>query len=498
MENSQVTQRDEHFGYSDEIQAKIVAMLLFDEAKFNELKEIILPEHFDNPVHQDMVKIAYSFYKKYKQRITEDELLEELDSLLWADKKLPIEEYLRVAEKIINLGREGDYAFAYDKLVEFAKDRAYRNAAVNSVDMIRSKNYEKITKMFKQADEIGKRDNEDLDTVNLSDVKIKRISWFWENRIPRAKLSFIVGNPGVAKSYFTMMLAAHTTTGKPWPTRPPCPTPPERGRVIILTAEDGLEDTVAPRVESCGGERDKVWVIKGTKEGSDGSRTFNLLTDLRKLEQLIEKLKDVRLVIIDPVSAYLGVGKAVDTHKDKDVRGALAPVVALAEKYDVTIIGVVHLNKTKDLQAIYRVTGSMAFVAAARSVWLIERDRQDKTIKHFVPVKCNLSVGDPGGLSFIISSNRIEFLEGESEYDADTILAPEDKRTRKKGMVQKFLLNFIEGKTEVDAGEVISEAKKEGISDATLNRAKIDMGIKSEQVWDNKQKKWVWKLPSWK
>jgi putative DNA primase/helicase len=295
-----------------------------------------------------------------------------------------------------------------------------------------------------------------------------------------------------------MMLAAHTTTGKPWPTRPPCPTPPERGRVIILTAEDGLEDTVAPRVGSCGGERDKVTVIKGTNEGSDGYRTFNLLTDIRKLEHLIEKLKDVRLVIIDPVSAYLGVGKAVDTYKDKDVRAALMPVSSLAERYNVTVIGVVHLNKGKELQAIYRVSGSMAFVAAARAVWLIGRDPQDKTIKHFVPVKCNLSVEDPGGLSFIISSNRIEFLEGESEYDADTLLAPREKRMSKQGIAQRFLMDLAEGKTEVDAREAISKAKKGGISDATLGRARIDMGIESKQVWDNKQKKRVWKLPSGK
>jgi RecA-family ATPase len=189
---------------------------------------------------------------------------------------------------------------------------------------------------------------------------------------------------------------------------------------LLLTAEDGISDTVVPRLIANEGDKSLVTVIEGMR-GKKGDRMFNLQADIQELEKELDRIGNVRMIIIDPISAYLG--SMINSHKDQDVRGLLGPVAKLAEEKNIAVIGVMHLNKSLDLNAIYRVSGSMAFVAAARAVWLVFKDEEDKSLRHFNFLKCNLT-GEAIGFSFRIEEKKVVYQEGGMTPSVNEALAP--------------------------------------------------------------------------
>jgi len=204
-----------------------------------------------------------------------------------------------------------------------------------------------------------------LITRRVSDIESKPVSWLWHGRIARGKVSIIAGNPGLGKSQVTASIAAIVTTGGRWPVdRSEC-TP---GDVIFLSAEDDPADTMRPRLEAAGADLHRVHVMDAvisgyTGEGKQQNRAFNLQTDIEALSAKLAELEGVAAVVIDPITAYLG---DVDSHRNAEVRALLAPLSDLAAKHRVAIIGVSHLNKAAGTEVLMRVTGSLAFVAAAR------------------------------------------------------------------------------------------------------------------------------------
>ena len=223
--------------------------------------------------------------------------------------------------------------------------------------------------------------------ISLDSIEPEPVQWLWHNRIPLGKLSLIVGDPGNGKSFLLIYLAAHITTGEAWSDF--C-SPIQKGSVVILTAEDGLADTVRVRADAAGADVSRIKILEGIINKEGEQEYFNLVEHLPALEQAIKKTNDVLLVGIDPITAYLGI---IDSHKNSSVRGALAPLASLAEKYKTAVIGITHLNKKIDTHAIYRPMGSLAFTAAARSVWAVARDENDETMnrRFFSPLKTNLS-----------------------------------------------------------------------------------------------------------
>src|SRR5579862_3079664 len=209
-----------------------------------------------------------------------------------------------------------------------------------------------------------------LTTRRLSDIEAQPVSWLWPRRIARGKTTIIAGNPGLGKSQITASIAAIVTTGGRWPVdRSHC----EPGDVLFLTAEDDPADTLRPRLEAAGADLTRVHVIDGvirgyTGDGSGKSRAFSLENDLQALGAKLNELGNVAVVMIDPISAYLG---NVDSHKNADVRSLMAPLGELASRHSVAIIGVSHLSKAVGAQALMRVSGSLAFVAAARAAYLV-------------------------------------------------------------------------------------------------------------------------------
>ena len=234
---------------------------------------------------------------------------------------------------------------------------------------------------------------------------------------------------------------------------------------------------------------------------------FSLVTDLQLLRKAIKRIGDVVLIIIDPVSAYLGVGR-VDSRSATDVRGILTPLKDLAEKLHVAVIGIAHFNKKDDIKsALLRVSDSIAYVAAARHVYAVLDDPEDKNSKLFVKAKNNLArdtkalrygmsvktVGHDVKLGVDITAPYIVWHPQHVEITANEAMQAAEGRTRKRE-AKEFLLERLEA-GPVDSDDIIEEAKQEGIAEMTLRRAKKELGIKSRKQQGVSDAPWVWELP---
>lgn len=325
--------------------------------------------------------------------------------------------------------------------------------------------------------------------VNLADVMPEAVTWLWPGRIARGKLTLVVGDPGLGKSYLTQDAAARTSRGLPWPdgSLAPC------GDVVILTAEDGLADTIRPRFDVLGGDPARVHVLTGIRTG-DRERGVDISQDLAHMESLMVRVK-ARLVVIDPVSAYLG---KADSYRDTEVRAVLAPVASLAERTGAAIIGVMHLTKGQQRQAIHRTQGNVAFVAAARAVFAVAEDREDPTRRLFLPVKMNIAPKPPGLAYRLVASGDVARLEWETEpvdVNVDDALAgPELPGDRSEREEAKDFLRDLLTDGAVSANEVKKHAKAAGIADRTLFRAKTDLAVKVEKT--GFRDGWTWALPA--
>lgn len=262
--------------------------------------------------------------------------------------------------------------------------------------------------------------------VRVSSVQPQPIRWLWQGRIARGKVTLVAGNPGLGKSQFTAYLAARVTKGGPWPVRE---GRSPMGSVIMLSAEDDIADTIRPRLEAAGADIERVHVLTAVRD-ADAVRSFNLGRDLAHLEKALQQLGDVVLIIIDPITAYMA---GTDSHKNSDVRALLAPLAEMASRHGAAIVVISHLNKGGGAgDAMGRITGSIAFSAAARAAFLIQKDPEDGNRRLFLPMKNNLGVDDLG-LAFCIieketSGNiRAPVIEWEDErvtITADEALVP--------------------------------------------------------------------------
>jgi RecA-family ATPase len=225
----------------------------------------------------------------------------------------------------------------------------------------------------------------------MTDVELKPIDWLWRERIAIVKLTMIVGYPDLGKRLATLDLAARVTRGDYWlgnGSRAPL------GNVILLSAEDGPEDTYGPRLKAAGADLSRIDTIEMVEIiDTKDNRGFDLQQDIERLESLIRQ-RHSRLIIIDPVSAYMGKPGKIDTHGNTDVRAVLAPLKAMAERCRCAVVLVSHLTKSGGNEALQRVTGSGAFVAAARAGFMVEKDDSDGAApgrRGMLPIKNNLS-----------------------------------------------------------------------------------------------------------
>lgn len=328
-----------------------------------------------------------------------------------------------------------------------------------------------------------------LDTVQPVDV-----TWLWPSRIAIGKLTLISGDPGVGKSFLTMDLAARVTRGAPWPDGSGlCP----EGSVVLIGCEDGLDDTIVPRLNAAGADLSKIVAIEGAKdEGKE--RSFSLSRDLPRLEMAVSQLSDCRLVIIDPITAFVGDG--TDDNSNTEIRSVLAPLSALAASKNMAVVAVSHLRKGA-AAAIYRTMGSLGYVAAARAVFAVTKDRDSDSRRIMVPVKNNIG-NDTTGLAYELTTRysggeipSVVWCDGVVDISADDALAPADGNGADENSLaeaKQWLKDALHAGPKA-AAELFDEAKNgEGISSRTLERAKKQIGVKSYRP--SVPGPWFWRL----
>ena len=330
--------------------------------------------------------------------------------------------------------------------------------------------------------------------VNLASVQRERVDWLWPGRLARGKLHLLDGDPGLGKSTTALDLAARLSRGATMPDGSPANGP---DGVVILSAEDGVADTIRPRLEAAGADLARIVALTAIVD-ADGERMPGLPVDLAALEAGIRKV-DAALVIIDPLMAYLP--SDVNAHRDQDVRRALAPLSALAERTRAAIVAIRHLNKSAGGHALYRGGGSIGIIGAARVGLLVARDPDDDE-RHVVAVTKSNLAAEPPSLAFRLVEDaeigvaRVEWL-GESEHGASALLAARtddpDEGSALAEAVEVLRTILVAG--PVSAKEAEREAYDAGVTRATLLRARKAAGVTAERVGGlGRAGGWQWSL----
>jgi hypothetical protein len=322
------------------------------------------------------------------------------------------------------------------------------------------------------------------------------VAWLWAGRIPLGKLTILDGDPGLGKSVLTLDLAARVTRGLPMPAEERQPGEErDPAGVVLLTAEDGLADTVRPRLDAAGADVARVLALDGIQE-KGGARLPVLPQDAIFVREAVERMK-TRLVVIDPITAYLGGD--TNTHRDQDVRRALHPLAILAEQTGTAVVAVRHLNKAAGANPLYRGGGSIGIIGAARSGLLVAKDPDNPDRRVLASTKCNLAKM-PASLAFDLSTAdngalRVGWI-GESTHTAESLLAaPRDDEDKGAEQEAVEVLRSVLESGPVVAEEVKRDARRAGISDRTLSRAKAILGVKSRKVGFTGKGVWQWFLP---
>lgn len=321
--------------------------------------------------------------------------------------------------------------------------------------------------------------------VSLASVEPEIVQWLWPAWIPRGKLAILDGDPGLGKSTLLLDLAARVTVGGELPGdggRAP------QGSVVLLTAEDGLADTVRPRLDNLGADLMRVQALTAVKGSNGAFDPITLPLHLPALKAAIEQTTAV-FVIVDPFTAFLD--GQVNSKIDHDIRRALAPLARLAEDTGAAIVLVRHLNKSHGGPALYRGGGSIGMIGAARAGLLVapdpdDADTPDSPRRVLAVVKSNLAAR-PGSLRFTVAGGangaaRIEWT-GVSPHRADRLLA-DTGDAEERGELRRCVewLGPYVAEVPRTAKEAAAEAREAGFSEATYRRARQELGIRSEKT----------------
>jgi len=334
----------------------------------------------------------------------------------------------------------------------------------------------------------------------LADVKAERLRWLWPGRIPQGKATLLCSDPGLGKTLVTLDVTARKSRGMCWPDLPDVRA--EVGSVILLSAEDDVSDTIAPRLMAAGADLRRIVLLQGVEYAHGGKGHFNLAHDLPALEDAIRRTPDVRLVVLDPVSAYLG---GTDSHKNAEMRGLLAPLSDVAARHGVAILAVTHLNKAGGGRAMYRAMGSLAFIAMARAAWLVVADAADPKRRLMLSLKSNLAE-EPAGLAYRILPVMLDGIGPVPRIDwesvsvlqtADAALAaaavdPENRTAMESAA--EWLAEALAG-GPVKVADLRQEAKNAGMAWVTVRRAQKTAGAKTRKQGFGAEGAWYWFLP---
>ena len=330
----------------------------------------------------------------------------------------------------------------------------------------------------------NRRDEPNLKLINMEQVEVEKIDWLLYPFIPFGKVTIVQGDPGEGKTTMVLQIIAKLTKGEAvLPSGSDESALEEKTmvlepvNVIYQTAEDGLGDTIKPRLLSAGADCSRVMVI------DDNDQALTMMD--ARLEEAIIQTK-ARLVVLDPIQGFLGA--AVDMHRANEIRPLMKRVAVLAEKYHCAIILIGHMNKNSNGKSSYRGLGSIDFQAAARSVLIVGRIKDEPEIRVVCHVKSSLA---PEGKSIAFRLDKDTGFEWIGEYDisADDLLSG-DNRGQKIHEAKEFLKEILVSGS-VAQTKVAEEAESRGIKKKTLWNAKKELEIDSVKIGNQ----WFWMLP---
>lgn len=327
------------------------------------------------------------------------------------------------------------------------------------------------------------KQNVELKLIHMEDVVSKEVEWLWYPYIPYGKITIIEGDPGEGKTTLVLKLAAALSRGLPLP----CDDDKEYEPIHIIyqTAEDGIEDTIKPRLEKAGADCSMIRVIDETdKELS--------MTDDR-LEQAIIETK-ARLIILDPIQAYIGA--TVDMHRANEIRPVLKHLGIISEKHNCAIILIGHMNKASGSKSTYRGLGSIDIQATARSVLLVARLRDKPNIRIMAHDKSSLApAGD--AIGFEMTEDNGMVCIGPYDITIDELLSGNEGRGKKKlDIAENFIKEYFGSNKVIPSNEIMMEAAKRSIKRNTLLSAKKKLGITSDkEKAEDGTIYWTWVMP---
>jgi hypothetical protein len=349
----------------------------------------------------------------------------------------------------------------------------------------------------------------ELECSRASDEEMEALDWLWPGRYALGKIGLLVGLPDEGKGLTLSDIMARITCGMAWPCNE---GNAPLGSVLLLTAEDDVNDTITPRLKAAGADLTRVHIIKMIREAGN-PRMFSLIHDLPALHRKAAEIGDVKMILVDPVTAYLGV-QEIDSFRATDVRAVLGPLKEFAAELHLSILGVMHFNKKVDItNVLLRISDSLAFGAAARHVYAVIND-PDNNRKLLVKGKNNLAPRDQPTLAFGFEEKEVGtdarlgipirapyIVWHPDPVDITAVeamqAAAESKSPSARINARQFLEGLL-GAGPVASREVAEAAKENGISPRTLRRAKDDLHveIKPDGPTIDGHHTWRWHIPA--
>lgn len=306
------------------------------------------------------------------------------------------------------------------------------------------------------------------------------VDWLWQDRIPYGMLSEICGDPGQGKSWLTLALARAVAAGKALPGDLVSKTDRRPGKVLMICTEDSPEVTIRPRLEAMGADVSRIGLILGGMiDPGSGRKEFFKLSKVDHREWLAEVVQEeeIRMVVIDPITAHLG---GANEWKDSDVRSVLAPLSGLAHKTGTAIVMVRHLSKQEDRKAIYRAGGSIAFTASVRSSLLVGTPKMEPELRGVVRLKGNLAP-EPHAIGFGLEGGSFSW-EGVRGWTVEDMSGAAHNLGDAMREAVSFLSETVPTYPDfIWKSQLEFMMKEAGITKRTMERAKLFLGIDHER-----------------
>ena len=284
---------------------------------------------------------------------------------------------------------------------------------------------------------------QELNIIKMSEIQSEEIEWLWYPFIPYGKLTIIQGDPGDGKTTLSLNIAAKLSKGESLDEEMKISEPIN---IIYQTAEDGLADTVKPRLELADADCERILVI------DESSEALSMADE--RLEEAI-KLTNAKLLILDPIQAYLGAG--TDINRANEARDMTKKLGALAEKYKCAVLLIGHMNKASGTKASYRGIGSIDFFAVARSVLLVGRIEGEESLRAVVQIKNNLAAFG-NSKAFELSEEGFRWI-GDYDISADEVLGGIAPKANKLDQAKRLLLELAEGTKRMQSKDIFEIAK---------------------------------------